>query len=301
MSVSPTELAVWGSTDPGRVRSENQDTFLAIELASGASEGSGRVEPPSAPDAGDAESASRASPAEHRLSLGREGALLLVADGMGGVAGGSTASSLAVATVVDELQRTWPSGDEHTPAAFADRLREAVWEANRRIRARAANDEGLRGMGTTFTGAGILQDTVICAQVGDSRAYLFRKGQLVQLTRDQSMVQEMLDAGTITADEARASDQRNLILQALGATLDLDVVLSRHELSDGDMLLLCTDGLSGVLDDEYIAAALEETPSPRDACGVLIRGANEAGGPDNITVLLAQVHENGGPVTHGGS
>lgn len=300
MSGARTELAVWGLTDPGKVRSENQDTFLAIELSLD-SAGGWRVGPQSAPDGNGAETSSGASAVERRFTLGPEGALLLVADGMGGVAGGSTASHMAAATVVEEIQRTWPNGDERAPGTFADCLREAVWEANRQIRARAAKDQGLQGMGTTFTGVGILQNTVICAQVGDSRAYLFRDGRLVQLTRDQSIVQEMLDAGTITAEEARVSDQRNLILQALGATPDLDVVLSHHELSGGDILLLCTDGLCGVLDDEYLAGALAETSGLRDACDALIRGANEAGGPDNITVLLAQVHENGEPVAGGGS
>ncbi len=280
----PLGLAVWGLTDVGRVRSENQDEFLAIEFAPGAS----GVGAGAAYDSEDDVSRDEAQ-VEHSLSVGSAGALLLVADGMGGAMGGATASGLAVSTVVQTLRRSWPMRDETTAHSLGHRLEEAVEEANLKVRARAADDTELRGMGTTLTVVGVVQDGVVCVQVGDSRAYLFRHGRLVQLTRDQTMVQELLDAGVITSEEARRSDQRNLILQAVGSSPNLDIVVTYQDLSEGDALLLCTDGLSGVVDDTTLAEVLTRASSPREACEALVRKANDAGGPDNITVLVGQV------------
>ena len=280
----PLGLAVWGLTDVGRVRSENQDEFLAIEFAPGAS-----GERAGAAYGSKADPSKDDARVEHSLSVGSAGALLLVADGMGGAMGGATASGLAVSTVVQTLRRRRPMRDETTARSLGHRLEEAVEEANLKIRARAADDIELRGMGTTLTGVGVVQDGVVCVQVGDSRAYLFRGGTLVQLTRDQTMVQELLDAGVITAEEARRSDQRNLILQAVGSSPNLDIVVTYQELSVGDVILLCSDGLSGVVDDTTLAQVLTKSASPREACEVLVRKANDAGGPDNITILVGQV------------
>ena len=219
---------------------------------------------------------------------------------MGGARGGTTASGLAVSAVAKAMEPSGPEDDDTSLSDFGHRFVEAVEGANTRILERAADETQLRGMGTTFTGVGILQNTVVCAQVGDSRAYLFRGGRLLQLTRDQTMVQAMLDAGAISAEEARTSDQGNLILQALGSTPEVDVVLTYQELAEDDIVLLCTDGLSGVLDDGALAEALTRTTSPRGACELLVRRANEAGGPDNITALVGQVRWNGPVPTRDG-
>jgi PPM family protein phosphatase len=168
-------------------------------------------------------------------------------------------------------------------------------EANRRVHEEGRAVPGVAEMGTTLTMAGILDGFLYLAQVGDSRGYLLRGGVLVQLTRDQSMVQELLDAGAISEAEARASPRRNVILQALGTEPRVKPVVTYQELRRGDLILLCSDGLSGPLDDSRIAGLLEAPHTLQRLCTDLIEAANAAGGPDNITVVLARVEGDGVP------
>jgi len=273
------DLSVWGMTHVGQVRANNQDCFCAVELPSPPSEEGVRL-------SWDSETSDREE--SRRLPLGPRGALLLVADGMGGVAGGEVASRLAATSVIEAMNRIWHGAGEDPPARFADRLRDSVVEAHARILAYAAERPWLRGMGTTLTVAGVLEHSVVFAHTGDSRAYMLRGERLVQITRDQTWVQDMVDAGTMTAVQARTSPRRSLLLQALGTTPGLSIPIWRCDLEPGDVLLLCSDGLSGAVDDRALTRAILESPNLRTACERLVEEAMEAGGHDNITVVLAE-------------
>jgi protein phosphatase len=144
-------------------------------------------------------------------------------------------------------------------------------------------------MGTTITAALVFERVVLVAQVGDSRCYLFREGKLSPLTRDQSVVQELIEAGAITSEQARTNPQRNLILQALGSGSRLEVALSRSELVEGDQLLLCSDGLWGLVEAEEISDILQGAANAEEACEALVARANALGGTDNITALVARL------------
>jgi len=282
------EAWVWGETHPGQVRSENQDAFLIAQIPEA-------VENPGfllGPDSG----LDPRGPESH-LRVGSRGLLFLVADGMGGAAGGATASRLASTTIAERILREWSHDRWVTPSRFAFHLREAVREANGQVWNRALTHPELSGMGTTATVAGILEGTVYLAQVGDSRAYLIRDGRATQLTRDQSMVQELIDRGVMTREEAERSAHRSVLLQALGTQPELSVPLTFHPLQKGDQLLLCSDGLSGPVRDEEIAQLASEGGSPAEACARLLALANARGGPDNITAVLVRVIENGFPQT----
>jgi protein phosphatase len=143
-------------------------------------------------------------------------------------------------------------------------------------------------MGTTVTAAALVDDHLFFAQVGDSRGYLLRQGQLVQLTRDQSLVNQLIEAGQLTEEEAETFEHNNIILQALGTADTVQVDLTYCELRRGDELLLCSDGLSGMVRFEDIREALRSTAEPIDACKLLTERANQGGGHDNITVIVVQ-------------
>ncbi len=280
-------VSLAGLTHMGRARKENQDTFLAI-----------RLPPPASGSSGDDAAPFRIGPEQEsggaagvRWSLGGgDGALFLVADGMGGAAGGATASRMAVMFVTEELEDRWSSAA--SPPSSSDlsaSLRDAVEGVNQVIHERGLEDQALQGMGTTFTGGLLAGGSLIIAQVGDSRAYRLRNDELEQLTRDQSVVQEMVEAGAMTPEEARRSPQRNMILQALGTSPRVNVVMSEVETAPGDLFLLCSDGLCGVVPEETIVGTLRDCPELGLACRSLVEQANDAGGPDNITVLLVRV------------
>ena len=281
-----TRVHVWGHTDLGRNRTENQDTFLVSELRT-EEEGVGFFLGPDSHPPGEG--------ADPGFVLGPGGALLVVADGMGGPAGGGRASRLALTALTGFMERTWVNERTKTPRDFVHVLVQAVDEANRKVHEEAREDAAYAGMGTTLTLAGILDGTLYLAQIGDSRGYLFRQGRLVQLTRDQSMVQELLDAGAISEAEARVSPQRNVILQALGTESRVEPALTFQELRRGDLILLCSDGLSGLVPSETLEAVLASPRTLQARCATLVEAANAAGGPDNITVVLAQVEGEGIP------
>ncbi len=214
--------------------------------------------------------------------------LYMVADGMGGHAAGEVASELAVQTVA-QLAPAYPNGPM---------LENALIEANRAVYDMARNNPRRQGMGTTVTAA-LLQGTrLVLAQVGDSRAYLLHNGILQQLTRDHSFMQDLIDAGEITPEQARIHPQRNYITRALGTAPSVEVDTYDLNVSPGDRLLLCTDGLSGMIDDHDIADTLAGISNPQNCVNSLIAQANEAGGHDNVTAIVVDVaQEAEAPVT----
>lgn len=206
--------------------------------------------------------------------------LFAVADGMGGARAGEIASRMAK----DVLE----AGDvgDGTPE---QRLSRMIRHANRLIYDRAASEESRRGMGTTTTAA-ILEDrTVTVGHVGDSRAYQLRDGVLTQLTRDHSLVNELLESGQLSPEAAENHPQRSIITRALGPEADVDVDAHSHAARDGDIYLLCSDGLTGMVSDKEIATHVRNAGSLREAAETLVRAANQNGGKDNITVVLFRV------------
>jgi serine/threonine protein phosphatase PrpC len=205
--------------------------------------------------------------------------LLVVADGMGGHAAGEVASGLAVATLTE--QSNWDNP--------AETLRSGLIDANKRILQRSLSNPAYAGMGTTITAAHVSGRYLYYAHVGDSRLYLFRSGVLSRVTRDHSVVGELLRIGGLTESEARVHPQRNVLTRALGMESDIEIDGGKVEVFAGDRLLLCTDGLHDVVRNEDIARVLAEVPDPRLAVAQLIHLANTLGGHDNITAVLADM------------
>jgi len=210
-------------------------------------------------------------------------ALLLVADGMGGHAAGELASAIAVATVADL--------DVHPPgrADVLSALGQSIGEVGERIADVIEGEPDLTGMGTTVTGLYWLGDRVAVVHVGDSRAYLLRDGALTQLTHDHTYVQTLVDAGRITEAEATIHPRRSLLMRALDGMNTVEADLSVREARDGDRYMLCTDGLSGVVDAATIETVLIEGGDPTGAVTRLVELALENGAPDNVTVVVADV------------
>jgi PPM family protein phosphatase len=274
-----THIRVGGRSDQGCTRSENQDDFIVADLALAAADGvllktDGHV-------------------GIEQRELGPRGLLLVVADGMGGASAGGLASRLATMWIHQEIIDGWAAERSTAPDRFIGVLGAAVERANERIFKQASSDRELDGMGSTATVAGILDGYAYLAQVGDSRGYLVRSGTCTQLTRDQSMVQALVDAGTMTEEEAERSERRNVILQALGTRAHVDVDLTFQALRRGDVLVLCSDGLTRVVRADEIAAHVGGVPDPQLACDALVALANERGAPDNVTVVVAQVGGDG--------
>jgi protein phosphatase len=211
---------------------------------------------------------------------------------MGGGAAGALASRLAVAWIYETLTARIEAERNNAPRHFAERLQQVVETANGRIYEESRRDPAHHGMGSTATVAGVLDGFLYLAQVGDSRAYLIRNGTASQLTRDQSLVQQLVDAGALTEEEAERSSQRHVILQALGTEPQVRPELTYQELRRGDTLLLCSDGLHGVVRSEELAA-LAANPDPAAACAALVDLANARGGPDNVTVVILRLEGEG--------
>ena len=260
-------VSVFARTDVGQQREHNEDSFLVADLT--------RQNASLLPEVRDHE-------------LGPKGTLLMVADGMGGAAAGEVASEMATQIVYEHLTTYWIQDKESTPQQFAFRLREAVEGANAKIHEHAKQNPDRRGMGTTTTAVGVLGEDLYLTQVGDSRAYLVRKGQSTQLTKDQSLMQRLIDAGELTEEEAEQSERKNIILQALGPDPRIRVDLTHQTIRKGDRIVVCSDGLSGLVSKEEIGKAVSETDDLVTACGTLIDMANERGGHDNITAIVAQ-------------
>ncbi len=250
------QIASGGLTDVGRVRSNNEDCFRIV------------------------------SP-QH---------LYVLADGMGGEAHGEIASGLAVETVVKHCL-----DGQNNPAApiFGDpgagwsdktkRLSSALHLANKKIFESSEAHEEQRGMGATLTAAWIDGSRLSLAHVGDSRAYLLRAGNLLQLTTDHSLVAEQVRRGILTSAEAERSEMQSVLLRALGAHADIESETQEHQLFPRDMLLLCSDGLTRMVTDPEIAGTLQVETEPQKAAQKLVELANDAGGADNVTVIVIRL------------
>src|SRR5437868_2279014 len=226
-------------SDVGRVRRGNEDNFLLLDLTSGKTwTGSEGAEPPEE---------------LHHFKLGEKGLVLVVSDGMGGALAGDVASRMAVETVREMLvESDDESGSSDDEKSLVDYLRHATVYANLAIHLRSQEDSRCAGMGATFTGAAVKGDHLDLVQVGDSRGYIIRKDQIRLATKDQSLVQQLVDVGQISETEAETHMFRNVILQALGAQSEITPVTGKIRLRQGDILLLCSDGLSGKLRAEDI-------------------------------------------------
>jgi serine/threonine protein phosphatase PrpC len=207
--------------------------------------------------------------------------LFVVADGMGGHLAGDVASS----TAIDVIASSSKSADAGNPDSLAVLLR----EANKAIYEKARADDRLRGMGTTCTLLMIRETKGHVAHVGDSRAYLQRDGELSQLTEDHSLVGRMVKEGRLSAEEAESHPQRSIITRALGVDSDVDVDLLSLDLRERDRILLCSDGLTSMVANERIQEILGRTSDPQKAANELVALANDAGGEDNITVVLVDI------------
>jgi serine/threonine protein phosphatase PrpC len=212
----------------------------------------------------------------------RDHGLYAVADGMGGHRAGEVASATAIAT----LKAAYLGGQ---------RLDQAVAAANAAVFAKGADDADLRGMGTTLTAIALEGDrTAVLGHVGDSRAYLMRDGTVTQVTDDHSLVEQLVREGRLTPEEAQNHPQRAIITRALGVDADVEVDTYRVDLKAGDRLLICSDGLTNMLSDDTIAQTLRRHADPQQAADTLVDMANQAGGDDNITVVILDAMSDGG-------
>ena len=278
MNGGAVRVSVFGKTDLGRTRDHNEDTFLVADLSTGNAS---------------------LQPEVRRHEIGARGSLFMVADGMGGAAAGELASAMAADLIHRHMATAWATDTDASPDQFAHRMREAVELANGQLYSYAREHPDVRGMGTTVTAAGMFGSDLYLTQIGDSRAYLVRGTEAVQLTKDQSLMQRLVDAGELTADEAEQSERRNIILQALGPDPRIKVDLTHEPIRRGDTLILCSDGLSGLVrKEEFAQMAREHTDLPA-LCSALIDLANSRGGPDNITVVAARFDGEGLPEANG--
>ncbi len=273
----PLHVRAFGLTDQGKVRPSNEDQFLIAELVKAL-----RVQHTSLEEPQERQSPDRSH-------------LFAVADGVGGSAGGEHASALAIETIERFLLESckWfaqvGGGDEGT--VFAD-FRRALGRANCRLQEEGTAHPELHGMGTTLTLAFCLNAELFVAHAGDCRCYLLREGLLYRLTDDHTLAEEMVRQGALRPEEAAGSRWRHVVVNALGGTSP-DVKVELHEvgLMPGDVLLLCSDGLTAMVKEAEIARMLRDEADPEAACRCLVARANEAGGQDNITVIVARFEE----------
>ena len=260
---------VFGRTDVGMVREHNEDSFLVADLS---------------------RSNRSIQPEVKNHVIGKLGSVFAVCDGMGGAAAGEVASKLGVDTIYEILQASEPPEDDDE---LAIRLNEAICEAGKKIYAESKANSARRGMGTTATVALLTGERLLFGQVGDSRAHIIRKGKLVQTTKDQSLVQQLIDANQLTVEEAKNFDRSNIILQALGTSEEVHVDVTSTLLRRGDILVICSDGLSGMVEPEDIRDVVLAIEDPADACMKLTQMACDNGGDDNVTVIIAHFDGDG--------
>ncbi len=269
-------IALYSQTDAGVVRSGNEDNFLALDLSTGSS---------------------WTANGEERRDLltyqqRRHGSLFAVSDGMGGTVAGEIASRMVVETVRDWMLRL-QADVVYSRVPVYYRLRRALEETNLLIYRESATNAERDGLGATFTAVVTEGSLGYFAQVGDSRAYLIRQGRIVRVTKDQSLVQRLIDIGQITEEEAETHPYRNIILQALGTNSAVQANFSSLNLCQLDVLVLCTGGLSGKLQADEIASIVNAAADLKSACRELINLAKERGGEDNITVVIVQFSGSG--------
>jgi PPM family protein phosphatase len=261
---SQTTVHVAGRSDVGRVRSHNEDAYIVADLSTGS---------PAIEDA------------VRRLRVGPKGVLLAVSDGMGGAAAGEVASAIVIESMLQNLDRRSEDDILAALTTAVERANGDVW--------RAAQSEARQGMGATLVAAVVDETQVHVVWVGDSRLYLVRDGRIHQVTKDHSYVQMLVDAGALTPDSARRSPYRNIVLQAMGTKPDVRVALARVELRQGDRFVLCSDGITDKLEDPEILEIVEAGASVAASSARLVALANELGGDDNITVIVADVSGDG--------
>lgn len=259
---------IYGTTNVGLIRADNQDAFLIANLETG------DIATTSAPSL---------------ISVHTAPFIMIVADGVGGAASGALASSIATETILGELHRWWRKVPKRTPESIEGALKRGIDAANREIFQTATTAPEHHGMGTTATLTLVIEGEAFIAQVGDSRAYLIRKGAARQLTKDQSFVQRLIDAGRMTAKEAAQSEHRNIILQALGPEEKVVTDFYRVKLENDDAMVLCSDGLSNQVSNDDIARIARGSSKPQDVCNALIEEALHTGAPDNVTVITARL------------
>jgi serine/threonine protein phosphatase PrpC len=264
-------LKVFGRSDVGVVRANNEDAFVVADLM---------VSRPI-----------HAMVQPVTLQVGIRGVLLAVSDGMGGAQAGEIASALTLHSLRVEM----PAGEGGSVEAA---LTASVQKANQRVWQAAANT-GRLGMGATLTAVLVHGANAYVAEVGDSRAYVLRGSRFVQLTHDQSYVQTLLDTGALTHEDSANSKFTNVIMQAIGTEPSVVVALNRFTLRRGDRMLLCSDGLTRKLQDDELRILLAEASDLGATCTQLIELANSRGGEDNVTVVLAELNGNGLPAQMG--
>lgn len=243
-------MTYFGITDKGSVRAVNQDAFRAEDVPE------------------------------------RGAAALVLCDGMGGERAGEVASETAAGAFTEYALERF---SDAVPPLADDTAREAAAWANLRVYDRAMRDDACRGMGTTLVAAVITAEDCVIVNVGDSRCYWMAEGQLQQVTKDHSLVQEMVDAGLIDREQARTHPRRNVITRAVGMERRVPCDIFRIDLRPGDTLLLCSDGLSNMVTDRELAGVLSHETELKDAGEKLLSMALERGAPDNVTVLLARL------------
>jgi PPM family protein phosphatase len=267
-------LMVCGASDVGLAREHNEDAFVIADLRSG----------------------EITSPCVRTdVSVSRDGFLLLVCDGMGGAAAGEVAARIAAESIKRKLVGDGARVAEHP----SESLGAAVAVANAAVLEEARAHPRQKGMGTTCTAAIVLPESLIVAHVGDSRAYLQRGARLETLTRDQSVVSQLLEAGVLRPDQAAHHPLRHVLLQAVGTRSAVEPVFTEVSLRPGDRILICSDGLHGCVAHEQIAAVLRDAPDVAQATKMLIQVALRAGAPDNVTVVVADCEAREGGVSEG--
>jgi len=272
----PLYVRTFGLTDPGEARETNEDQFLIAQLVKAL-----QVEQTSFPQ----------PKVQHSSDRCR---LFVVADGMSGHAGGAKASALAIDSVETFMLETFKwffelKGNEEDKVLAE--FHNALAHANARVLAEAAQHPKLRKMGTTLTLAYSLNDELFVAHVGDSRCYLFRNRVLYRLTSDHTLVQDLIRLGGLQPEDAARHHWRHVITNAVGCgSPEVKVEVHKVHLESGDKVLLCSDGLTTMLSEQEIARVLEKGVDPADSCRQLVARANEEGGKDNITVVLAHFY-----------
>jgi protein phosphatase len=237
---------------------------------------------------------------EDSMRINLERGLFLVADGMGGHGHGDVASRVAVEAIVDHMDqayRRWDEGeglDEQGIRPVPVELKYSIHAAHRSVVGAVSEDQTLAGMGTTVVGLAATADAMVVAHVGDSRAYRFRQGQLELMTEDHTWVNEQVKAGYLSPEQARSHPLKSVVTRAVGGDHQVEVELNEIDTEDGDVFLVCSDGLTTMLTDVEIHEMLIAESGLEECCQQLVELANEKGGVDNITVILVQVARDGG-------
>jgi protein phosphatase len=278
-------VEIHATSHVGRVRRGNEDNYLLLNISNSRAWTSEQA---------DGEFIIESQ----KFDVDANGIVLAVSDGMGGALAGEVASKMAVESVSEKLLNEEDEDATLTPESYQynliSKLYNATVYANYLVHQQGRSDPQFQGMGATFTGVGVTPEGVDIIQVGDSRGYLIRNEKIYQITKDQSLVQQLIDAQQISAEEAETHTLKNVILQALGAQNEIYPVSARLTPNQNDVLLLCSDGLSNKVSAASIQKhVVDNIDKLEQACAELVKEANENGGEDNITVVIARLSGNG--------